>query len=99
MDEKLFASLGMLSAIGITQINPELLLNIVSSLSIIQVLALVIRGSVLIDRVRLEGWREKIPIYLFKCNKHGYQLSYPQGHMLRLNCPKCIKEANQLSKL
>jgi hypothetical protein len=92
MNEKLLASLGMLSVIGLQQINAEYLLNIVSGLSFFQLLMLMIQGSVLIANLKLDGWRDKIPIYLFKCEKHGYQLTYPQGHMMRIMCPKCAKE-------
>jgi hypothetical protein len=92
MNEKLLASLGMLSVIGLQQINAEYLLNIVSGLSFFQLLMLMIQGSVLIANLKLDGWRDKIPIYLFKCEKHGYQLTYPQGHMMRIICPKCAKE-------
>ena len=91
MNEKLIASLGILSLVGL-QVGPEHLLNIISGLSFLQLAVLMLRGSVLLDKVRLEGWREKIPIYLVKCKKHGYQLSYPQGYTMDLRCPKCIKE-------
>jgi hypothetical protein len=92
MNEKLLASLGLLSVISLQQINSENLLNLVQGLSFFQLLILMIQGSVLIANLRLEGWRDKIPIYLFKCKKHGYQLSYPQGHMMVIRCPKCAKE-------
>jgi len=92
MDEKLLASLGLLSVISIQQINAENLLNIISGLNFFQLIILMIQGSVLIANLKLEGWRDKIPIYLFKCDKHGYQLTYPQGHMRMIRCPKCSKD-------
>jgi len=92
MNEKLVASLGILSVMSLQQINAENLLNIVSGLSFFQLLILMIQGSVLIANLRLEGWRAKIPIYLFKCDKHGYQISYPQGHKMRIICPKCVQD-------
>jgi hypothetical protein len=92
MDEKLLASLGLLSVISLQQINPENILNIVSGLNIFQLLILMIQGSVLIANLKLEGWRDKMPLYLYKCKEHGYQLTYPQGHMMIIRCPKCAQE-------
>jgi hypothetical protein len=94
MNEKLLASLGLLSVISLQQINAENILNIVSGLSFFQRIILMFLGSVLIANLKLDGWRDKIPIYLFKCEKHGYQLTYPQGHMMIIRCPKCAKETS-----
>ena len=92
MDKKLLAGLGLMSAMSLNQVNPETIMNIVASLSLLQFLTLLLRGSVFLDRIRLEGWREKIPFYIIKCKEHSYQLSYPSGYSKTLVCPKCIKE-------
>ena len=86
------ASLGLLNVISLQQINAESITQLVSGLSFFQLIILMISGSVLIANMKLEGWRDKIPIYLFKCDKHGYQLSYPQGHQMIIRCPKCAKD-------
>jgi len=97
MDKRVLASLGIMSVMSLSQVNSEALNHIVAGLSILQLLKLLITGSVLIDFMKFEGWKEKIPFYLLKCEKHGYQLSYPSGFDRLLVCPKCIKEKyNQL---
>ena len=91
MNEKLTLSLAYLSTMSFRDVNAENLLTLVSSLSIPQILILTITGSVLLSNIRFKDWRDKIPIYLYKCDKHGYQLCYPQGHMMKLRCPQCAK--------
>ena len=90
MDSKLLAGLGLVSVMSLHQVNADTMLTIISSLSLLQLLMLKIRGSVLIDRVRLEGWKRNLPFYVIKCPKHGYQLSYPNGYNDVLICPKCV---------
>jgi hypothetical protein len=89
MKEKLLTSLGVAGMIGFTHIDPVSLLNLLSGLSILEVLVLMITGSIMIGKIRLNGWQEKMPIYLVKCSKHGFQITYPMGHMANLVCPKC----------
>jgi hypothetical protein len=92
MDKQILTKLGIISVMSLSQVNADALNNIVAGLNIIQVLRLVMMGSVLIDWMKLDGWREKIPFYLIKCPKHGYELSYPSGYKGSLICPKCISE-------
>jgi hypothetical protein len=92
MDKHVLSRLKILSVMSLSQINVEALNNIVAGLSLLQVLRLLIIGSVLIDWMKLDGWKDKIPFYLIKCPKHGYQLSYPSGYYRSLVCPKCIYE-------
>jgi hypothetical protein len=92
MDKNLLAGLGLVSAMSLYQLNAEQIMSIVASLSLLQVLTLTIRKSVFIDWIRPKGWRGRIPFYLIKCNKHGFQLSYPSGYNGTLICPKCVKE-------
>jgi hypothetical protein len=96
MDKKLIASFGLVSALTLHQISPEIVNQLVAGLSLVQLATLMINGSVLIDLLKFEGWKEKLPFYLIKCEKHGYQLSYPSGYMKSLLCPKCIE--NQTSQ-
>jgi hypothetical protein len=97
MDKHVLTSLGIISVMSLSQVNPEALNHVVAGLSILQLLRLLITGSVLIDWMKFEGWKEKMPFYLIKCENHGYQLSYPSGFNKLLICPKCIKEKyNQL---
>ncbi len=79
-----------MSALTLRQFSPDIILQIVAGLSLLQFITLIIKGSVLVDWLKFEGWRDKLPFYLIKCEKHGYQLSYPSGYMKTLFCPKCI---------
>jgi hypothetical protein len=89
LNEKLTLSLAYLSGISFNEINTENILTVVSSLSIPQILILTITGSLLLSNIKFKNWRDKIPIYLYKCEKHGIQICYPQGHMHNLRCPQC----------
>ena len=91
MNEKLIASIEFFGNMSFAQINAEHLLNVVSSLSFFQLAILMITGSFLVTNIRFEGWLDKLPLYLFKCKKHGYQLSYPHGHKKDLICQKCFQ--------
>jgi len=73
------------------EINDNLTSRIVSNLSTVKKIILKIKGSVGIGRFRMYGWKGKLPFYLFKCDKHGYQIAYPSSHYLTLQCPKCLK--------
>ena len=90
--QQVLASLGVMSVMGLQQINPEKITQIVSSLNMMEFLTLAITGKLLLDWVMLEGWRDKIPFYIIKCRTHGFQISYPSGFKKELICPKCTKE-------
>jgi hypothetical protein len=38
-----------------------------------------------------EGWKTSLPVYAFRCEKHGLQLGYPRGYAQLLLCPECIQ--------
>jgi hypothetical protein len=95
MDDKLKASLGLISAFSFMQASPEGLLHLIAGLSFLQTILLLITGSIFIGKVSFEGWASKTPVYLVKCREHGYQLTYPQGHMANLVCPKCALKVYQ----
>ena len=92
MDKKLLAGFGLMSVMNLHQINSDTVMQIVAGLSLLQLITLIVRGSVFIDWLRLEGWKDKIPFYLIKCEKHGFQLSYPSGYSREIVCPNCLKE-------
>ena len=73
-------------------IDEKIISGIISNLSSLQKIILRVRGSVFLEAFSLRGWTEKLPFYLFKCDKHGYQISYPTGHMMILYCPKCLHD-------
>lgn len=79
-------------AIKISEITPELIQQMQNSLGLIQRITQKIFGYAYIDHLLLEGWTEKIPFYIFKCEKHGLELGYPHGHNMNLLCPDCLKE-------
>ena len=77
---------------NMSEITPQIVEKIMENLSFIQILTLRIRGSLFINNVKFDGWSGELPLYLFKCDLHGYELNYPIGHMKRLLCPICIEE-------
>ncbi len=79
-------------AIKLDDITPELINQILNSLNFVQKISQKIWGYVFIDYVLIEGWSEKTPFYLFRCEKHGLELGYPHGHDMNLLCPDCLKE-------
>ncbi|MGD0805111.1 MAG: hypothetical protein ABSA11_13685 [Candidatus Bathyarchaeia archaeon] len=91
IDSKLLAGLGLMSVISLSQINAETMLKIISSLSLLQFIVLRLRGSVLIDWARFDGWKKSLPFYIINCPQHGYQLSYPHGYHDILLCPRCVE--------
>ena len=66
--------------------------RIVAGLSFFERLELRHRGSVKIGEYRLDGWSCALPVYLFRCDVHGYQGSYANGHDMLLICPVCNRE-------
>lgn len=65
---------------------------ILSNLNIFDKILLKIHGETFLAMVELEGWKGKLPLYLFKCSKHGYQVNYPSGYRSHLICLQCINE-------
>ena len=49
-------------------------------------------GSIFINNVQLEEWKDLLPFYAFRCHKHGTQIGYPSGWRNTLSCPLCYKE-------
>jgi len=98
VDKEILSKIGLMSVISLGNISDEVLNNILTDLSFFQVLRLMVMGFVLLDSIKLDGWKEKIPFYFIKCPVHSYQLSYPSGFGRTLKCPKCIRE-NEKKKL
>jgi hypothetical protein len=59
-------------------------------LSILQRIELKLLGSVKLGDERRLGWRGELPIYLFRCPRHGLQSTYPSGYGMVLLCPECL---------
>ena len=49
-------------------------------------------GSIVLNNVQLEGWKDPLPFHAFRCHKHGIQIGYPSGWRNTFNCPVCFKE-------
>lgn len=77
--------------LNLDEIDKNLVYRIVSRLTITQQILFKIYGTIKIGQVRLSGWKEELPFYLFKCEKHGFQMTYPSGHSKELHCPVCLK--------
>ena len=76
---------------GLNTFDAKLMENLQNSLNIFEKLILRLTGALFIASFELEGWKGKIPFYLFKCEKHGYQIGYPNGHNAHLICFECLR--------
>ena len=59
------------------------------SLSIWQKLILLVKRRVFIGYEIQQDWRRSLPIYAFRCPRHGIQTDYKHGFYERLDCPLC----------
>lgn len=76
---------------GLEKIDQKMIQNILNGLSLFEKIILRLTGALFIAPFELKGWKGKIPFYLFKCDKHGYQIGYPNGHNTHLICFECLK--------
>lgn len=72
--------------------NENLLNQIVMGLNFLQKMVLSLYGYLKVGYLMMVGWNEKLPLFLFKCPVHGYQINYQTGFNNILYCPKCLKE-------
>jgi len=61
-------------------------------LKLSQKIFLKIFGRCKIGSVKEEGWKDKIPLFAFYCNKHGIMSSLPLGSNNMLICSSCLEE-------
>ena len=80
-------------------ITPEMARKIAESLNYIQKLSLKIMGLVYLDELVFNEWPGKAPLYLFKCNLHGFEINYPAGYNKILTCIECLKDINILNSI
>jgi hypothetical protein len=92
VESRFHESLTILLTCKLWNRDEKIISGIISNLSSLQRIILRIRGSVFLETISLRGWTDKLPLYLFKCDKHGYQVSYPTGYMMVLYCPKCLHD-------
>ena len=77
-----------------TRSNVPLLFDY-SGLSFSQRIKLRLNGTVHVGDRMEEGWKTSLPVYAFRCKKHGLQLGYPSGHAQQLLCQECIRAVVQ----
>ena len=65
--------------------------DIIKKINLKQKISLKILGKINLGRYKRHGWKSTLPFYLFKCPKHGLQISYPMGWKKLLICSECIK--------
>lgn len=76
---------------SLENIDTEMAENIQNSLNIYEKIVLRFTGHLFIASFEKKGWKGKLPFYLFKCEKHGYQIGYPHGFEACLICEECRK--------
>ena len=62
-------------------------------LNLIERIKMLLNGYLYVGHEKLEGWKEPVPFYVFKCPKHGYVKTYRMGYNESLICPECLKES------
>ena len=62
-----------------------------SRLKLLDRLKIRLQGNLYLGDKVEEGWKEPVPLYMFKCPIHGYVESTVHGRA-RLECPECLKE-------
>jgi hypothetical protein len=77
-----------------TQSNVQLPFDY-SGLSFSQRIKLRLNGRVQVGDNMEQGWKTSLPVYAFRCKKHGLQLSYACGYAQLLLCPECIQATVQ----
>ena len=66
-----------------------------SGLSFSQRIKLRLYGRVHVGDNMEEGWKTSLPVYAFRCRKHGLQLGYASGYAQLLLCPECLQAVVQ----
>ena len=61
-------------------------------LKLLERLKLQLNGYVKTGEKTDRGWDKPLPVYTFKCDKHGLVETTPRGYKNRLICPKCELE-------
>jgi hypothetical protein len=61
------------------------------SFNVINKLSFKIFGYTKVGMITLKN-NNQLPLYLFKCSKHGLQVSAPVGWESKLICGECLKE-------
>lgn len=61
----------------------------ITRLSIKQKFILLFKEKVFLFYETRPGWRGSLPIYAFRCPRHGIQTDYPHGNYERLDCQLC----------
>lgn len=94
MADNIWVKAGLKRPTNFYDITPEMARMIAGNLNFIQKLSLSIKGSVHLDNLLFNGWPGKVPLYLFKCDFHGFEINYPYGYGEILMCTECFVEHN-----
>jgi hypothetical protein len=78
-----------------SHITKSMITQIVERLSVGERVHLGARGYVFLQMVRFEGRRREVPLYLFRCAAHGYEVNYPAGYESKLICLECLREESR----
>ena len=73
--------------------NKEKIASLINKMSSFQKFILREKGYIKLEKQLLgDDYRDKLPMYLFTCEKHGFQIGYQSGYNEILLCPDCLKE-------
>ena len=66
--------------------------NMDNRLRLLEKLKIQLQGHIFVGNEQNEGWKSPIPVYMFRCQKHGYVKNNAKGYRKRLECPQCLEE-------
>jgi hypothetical protein len=81
-----------------SDLDDKFVRKIKSNLTTPQMLCLKMLGSFMIGHIKMAGWSMELPFYIYYCEKHSFQITYPTGHLKKLQCPECVKESASMSE-
>jgi len=64
----------------------------IKTINLLKKIKIKLFGYARLGNYKLEGWKNPLPFYAFKCEKHGLQITYTTGWEKKLICNKCILE-------
>jgi len=73
--------------------NKVKIASLINKMSLFQKFILRNKGYIKLEKRLLgDDYRDELPMYLFTCEKHGFQIGYQSGYNEILLCPDCLKE-------
>ena len=66
--------------------------DILNNASFLRKIRLGIFGSTFLQNYQKKEWKNSLPLFAFRCKKHGVQIGYPAGWRGVLLCLPCFQD-------